>query len=243
MQCGGQNNYIDLAGSLLTVLRAIWLTLQVVQVVDEVLKDKGQTKQPNNGKNHNFQRFFFHTWVAHHKRHSYGKCYLEAVKKYGNDSEYNKSPHFFTLRLACDINLVDQGHYEAENYEGNQGQVGLELELANQFLHLFPILFIAQHLELLLEGQVLGRLTFFWNPKGQLSVAHNFEKPVQVKHHEGAFNYPFVVEFPGCSCVLLGGELFYSQGHSKTCGGKHGNEADLVAKIEVKFKLPKCEVQ
>lgn len=63
--------------------------------------------------------------------------------------------------MTCDINLVDQGHYEAKNDEGNQGQVGLELELANQFLHLFPILFIAQHLELLLEGQVLGRLTFF----------------------------------------------------------------------------------
>ncbi len=129
--------------------------------MDEELKNKGQAKQPNNGKNYNFQRFFFNTCVAHHKRHPCGKRYLKAVKKYGNDPKYHKSPRVFTFSVACDINLVDQGHYEAENYEGNQGQVGLELELANQFLHLVPILFIAQHLELLLEGQVLGCLTFF----------------------------------------------------------------------------------
>ena len=131
--------------------------------MDKVLKNKRKAKQPNDGLNHNFQRFFLHPRVAHHKCHSYGKGYLKAVKKYGNNSEYYINPKvcILTPQRACNQNLVQQCDTKTKNYEGNQCQVRLKLESANQRVHLVPIFLVSKHLKLLNEWQMLGCLTFF----------------------------------------------------------------------------------
>jgi len=88
---------------------------------------------------------------------------------------------------------------------------------------------------------VLGGLASFRNPLGQNPVAHCFVKDVKVKHHKSAFNNPFVVELPSLARVIPGCELFDSKGHPHACRDKHGDQADLVAQVEVKFQFHQCD--